>query len=98
METGPMHSSGGLGYWCALPWLQGLTTEENTAVGAVTSIRPGVCRSPAGEAGAFSSGRLLPPDRRRPDQDSHLRKRKPAGPGVFHLRKRDCPKPDPPGL
>lgn len=51
METGPMHSSGGLGYWCALPWLQGLTTEENTAVGAVTSFRPGVCRSPAGEAG-----------------------------------------------
>lgn len=51
METEPMHSSGGLGYWCALPWLQGLTTEEYTAVGAVTSIRPAVCRSPAGKAG-----------------------------------------------
>lgn len=47
----PMHSSGGLGYWWALPWLQGLTTEANRAVGAVTSIRPAVCRCPAGKAG-----------------------------------------------
>ena len=51
VETEPVHSSGGLGCWGALPWLRGLTAEANTAAGAVTSIRPAVCRSPAGKAG-----------------------------------------------